>query len=165
MSEQDFLKARGYAYRLLGRRLYTSWEIAEKLKNRGFEPSDISRVLEELSSRNYINDLDFARAWITTRMRLKPKGENVLKAELLKKGIDKETVQQALDEVLKDYSQEGLVLNLARQRIERLSAYGGKDQISLKTRRKIFSFLRRRGFSSYIILKALRQIFKNDYHQ
>ncbi len=160
--EQDksLSQAKAYAYRLVSRKSYTKKEISEKLKNKGFISPVRVEVLDELAGYNYLNDLEFARLWIKSRMHLKPKGERALRLELLKKGIKKELINQALDEVLKDYNQEELVLSLARRRIEKLNL-----DLSLKTRRRIFSYLARRGFSSSIILKSLGQIFKNDYHQ
>lgn len=158
--DKYYSKAKAYAYKLISKRLYTEYEISEKLKKREFSPPVIRQVLNELRDYNYVNDLEFARLWIKTRLRLKPKGERLLRLELIKRGITKDTANQALAEVLKDYSQEALALNLAKRRIERL-----KLETSLKTRRKIFSFLQRRGFSSAIIFRALKQIFKNDYNQ
>lgn len=163
--DNHYSKAKAYAYRLISKRLYSEYEISEKLKKREFEPSVIKQILNEFRQRNYVNDLEFARLWIKTRLRLKPKGERLLRLELLKRGVGKDTASQALSEVLKDYSQEELVLNLAQKRIERLSAGGGKDQKSINTRRKIFSFLQRRGFGAEAISKALRQVFKNDRNQ
>ena len=96
-----YSKAKAYAYRLISKRLYTEYEISEKLKKREFDPSVIKQILNELRERNYVSDLEFARLWIKARLRLKPKGEHLLKLELLKKGINKETANQALAEILK----------------------------------------------------------------
>jgi regulatory protein len=155
---KEFSKAKKYAYRLISKRLYTEQEIAHKLKKKQFNPLVIKRILVELRDYSYINDLEFARLWIKTRMRLKPKGEALLRVELLKRGINKEVANQALAEVLKDYNQEKIVFNLVKQRISRL-----KLDFSLKSRSKIFSFLERRGFPSPLISRTVRQIFKDDY--
>lgn len=158
--EQDksLSKAKAYAYRLISRKCYTQKELSDKLKNRCFTPPVISQILTEFIRCNHLDDLAFAQLWIKSRMQLKPKGERALRLELLKKGIKKELINQALEEVLKDYNQEELVLSLARRRIEKLNL-----DSSLKTRRRIFSFLERRGFSSAVIYKILREIFKDDY--
>lgn len=155
----SLLKAKAYAYRIVSYRAYTKEQIIEKLKNKGFNSSLREQVVKELTKYNYLNDTEFAKAWIKTRMQLKPKGERVLKLELLAKGVPKEIINQVLGEGLKNYDQKQIALDLAQQRLARSHL-----DCSIKTRRRIFSFLQRRGFSSEIISKTLRQLFKDDVY-
>jgi regulatory protein len=139
-----------YALRLLKNRLKSAWEIDQALLRRGVEEADRQLVITRLTEMDLLNDLRFARAWIHTRDRLAPRGEYLLKMELIKKGIPKEIITEALterkqnveDEEQEQLSEEELARNLLASK-ER--AYAHLDSETRK--RRLTSLLMRRGFS------------------
>ena len=60
----------------------------------------INQTIKKLEENNYIDDYQFARQWVESRLRSKPRGAQLLKLELKNKGIASEIIQQVLQETL-----------------------------------------------------------------
>jgi regulatory protein len=58
----------------------------------------VAEVLERLERLGYLDDAAFARAWIESRDRARPRGEVALRRELARMGIDDDVVRDALAE-------------------------------------------------------------------
>lgn len=134
--------ARNAALRLLTRRMRTNREIEDELDSRGFSKTVVSRVTERLRSVGLINDNEYAGAFLRTSLKLRPRSYKVLRAELVKKGVRPEVANGAIRESLKSTPEvdvaRGVFAKVAR-RYEKLP--------QRERRRKLFSFLGRRGFS------------------
>ena len=64
-------------------------------KDKFFLYSSVNAILNELESKNYINDCSFANAKIH-RFSLEGKSKNFIKNYLFKKGIDKNLIEESL---------------------------------------------------------------------
>lgn len=64
-------------------------------------PSLEDRVIEQLKKDRFLNDENFAREWVSSRIRSKPRGESLLRMELAQKGIDRDLIDAILEELLK----------------------------------------------------------------
>jgi regulatory protein len=150
--------ALGYSLRLLKSRLRSVWEIDQALQKREVPLENRREVIAKLGAANLLDDLRFARAWVTTRDRLSPRGATVLRQELLQKGIDRGTIDQVLrerkDAAQDDEEEQKSELELARELMERRQrTYANLDR---ETRnRRLASFLQRRGFSFDVIKRIL----------
>ncbi len=145
-----FDKARNYAYRLLSYRPRSKKEIIGRLAKRRFSRETITAVVNYLSELNYINDSEFACAWVRNRVSTKPMGIFLLKQELKEKGISNEVIEGAIEAVGKGYDEYRIAkgLFLSRSRI-----YSHLDRTT--SRRRIYGYLKRRGFSSEVISKLM----------
>jgi len=97
----------------------------------------IERVIERLSEYQYIDDERFAELFVTSRMKNKPRGKDVLLMELLSKGVAKETAQKVLTLLVEDEA------SLLKQTYEKKYK---EEKITMNDRKKI-DFLRRKGFN------------------
>jgi regulatory protein len=70
-----------------------------KLHKRGFPAPVISAVLRRLTDIGLLDDLEFARAWLTARLERHPEGRCLLSAGLKKRGVTGELARQAVAEV------------------------------------------------------------------
>ena len=145
-------KALEYAFRLLKYRPRSEYELSQRLKRRGFPESTIKETVIFLKEKDLINDFEFARIWVESRIK-KPLGINRLKQELKIKGIDKDLIKQVIDRVANKYKEEEIIRDLLSRRWERL-----KNMEPHKARRRLFLYLLRRGFSSEKIQEAINQI-------
>jgi SOS response regulatory protein OraA/RecX len=57
----------------------------------------INKTIQELEKRGYVNDVTFTEWWIKNRVELKPRGRYALQAELLAKGVSKDTVEKVFE--------------------------------------------------------------------
>jgi regulatory protein len=145
-------KALGYAFRLLKYRPRSEYELRQRLKRRGFTESTIRESLLFLKEKGLVDDYEFARIWVESRIK-RPLGIYRLKQELKIKGIDKNLIEQVIERIRSRYSEEETIKGLISRRWEKL-----KHIDSQKAKRRIFLYLLRRGFSSDKIQEALDEI-------
>ncbi len=148
---ESFAKARDYAFFLLKFRLRSENELVQRLKLKKIPEETIKEVISFLKEKRFIDDNVFARAWLNSRLK-RPLGLRRIKQELRQKGVDKEIIEQETAK-LKDYSEDKIVLDLAKGRLNRLK---GIDQVSAK--RRVYAYLVRRGFSPEIVIATLNQL-------
>jgi len=141
-----------YAFRLLKFRPRSEYELHQRLKKRGFPEPTIKETLFFLKEKGLINDLEFARIWVESRIK-KPLGINRLKQELKIKGVDKGIIERVIEIVSSKYDEEEIIKNLICRRWEKL-----KHIEPEKAKRRLFLYLLRRGFSSDEVQEAINQI-------
>jgi len=73
-------------------------ETRRRLRSHGYPPALIEEVLTRLVEMRYLDDEAFARAWVESRDRSRPRGETALRRELALKGVDREVVARVLAE-------------------------------------------------------------------
>jgi len=154
---EQIKEARDYAFLLLSYRARSCQEITERLLRKKYEREIIQEVVEELKRLHYLDDRAFAIEWVESRLREK-RGKRLIRQELLKKGIEKEVIDDSIAE-----SFEKIATNedeLAWQAIERrIPRYQKLEK--LKAYRRIKDFLIRRGFSIETTENTLNKFFQN----
>jgi len=141
-----------YAFRLLKFRPRSEYELHQRLKRRGFSESLIKEATLFLKEKGLVNDLEFARVWVESRIK-KPLGINRLRQELKIKGIDKELISKVIDNISIRYREDETVRDLTYRRWERL-----KHIPPHKAKQRIYLYLLRRGFSSNMIREVINQL-------
>jgi len=148
----DLQKARNYAFLLLKFRPRSEKEICERLKRKRFDAGVIRLTLGFLKEKNFINDSDFSRSWVESRLS-KRLGAKRIRQELRLKGIDKEVIESQLGEFKDSFPEDKIVRDIAREKMKRFSNIEPQ-----KAKRRIYGYLMRRGFSAGIIMDILRQL-------
>jgi len=128
-------------------------ETRRRLRHLGYRHDLIEQVVERLIALGYLDDEAFARAWIESRDRARPRGEPALRRELALKGVERETVGRLLQErgaapVDGDVS-DGISSPdraAAEQLIERRRAALMREADPRKRRQKAYALLARNGF-------------------
>lgn len=136
------------ALRLLGVRQRSVFELAGKLKDKGFSSDDIDRTVERLLEAGYLNDEAFARSLAASRARNKSWGPAKITQDLLKRGIARETVREAV--ALACPEEENLARAALDKWLRRNRGLSGRQE-----KEKAFRHLSARGFSPSAIWKAL----------
>jgi len=113
-------------------------EIGDYLNAQGFTHEAIQHAVLRLEKSGYINDHEFARAWVDSRIRFHPRGIFALRYELSAKGV----AEEIIDSVLENLDETSLAMRALESRISKW-----KGLKPLKMREKIFGYLKRRGFS------------------
>ena len=127
-------------------------EVRDRLKEKEVPPATIDAVIARLEGWGYVGDEGFARYWIENRSANQPRGKRLLRQELWRKGVERETVDQVLEEVAIDES--GAALGLARKRLNQLRGLDEQTQ-----RRRLAAFLQRRGYDWPTVKGALDALF------
>lgn len=139
------------ALRAIGRRPHSSSELKRKLKESGYEPPIIEWVIEKLAAQNYLNDEEFAKMWTDSRIISQKKGRNLVRQELQQKGIDKELVKHAMENINQEDEIAG-AMKLAQTKWKQTSGE------LFDKKRKTAAFLMRRGYTGAVVTKVLGQL-------
>ena len=81
----------------MGRRDYSKKELRDKLKGKGFSPTEIEATIDKLDSYNYLkNENDLARLWLKN-LSAKGKGPYFIQNALKKMGLPFKDLNQSAD--------------------------------------------------------------------
>ena len=124
----------------------------EEKKN--FEVST-AEVIKKLKKIGQIDDAEFARWWVEQRTRFKKTSPRILKGELLKKGIEKELIDQIFSEVSIDPFELALEVGRKKER--------NYQNTNPKTfREKMGRYLAAKGFDWEVIKKAVDTLSQKE---
>lgn len=161
----DYNKCLSKALILLSKKRYTSGEMRKKLQQYGqkvlkgyrsieeegaleLDETVFDRVIERLEELRYLDDEQYAKDFVSSRIMFKPKGRFMLMRELRQKGIAEDVSDQAIDEVGLDETEVGTELLV--KRMERWQGLPVQ-----KSKEKAMRFLASRGFKPDSIYKII----------
>jgi regulatory protein len=150
---QTFKRAKQQAYRLLSYRSRTARELRERLRQRGHTTAVIDAVLDELEAEGYVNDRKFLCDWARYRLQAKPLGRRHLAWEIQRRGVDREVLEDILNEIYAEFDEVALAEQAARKR---LRAKG--PLLSSRERQQLARYLLGLGFEPETIAAALTAI-------
>jgi len=134
----------------------TIQEMQKYLKNKGFSEDIVKEIIEILMNKNYLNDKEFAKLFVETKIKTKPKSKFALEYELRQKGINPSDIE----DLLTAYDDESLALKAVKPKIKIWQTLDAD-----KFKKKMMNFLRYRGFSYDICLTTLNLFLKSNLSQ
>ena len=146
-------KAKEYAFTLLSYRDRSCREVRDRLHEKGYDSEIIEGVIRSLKQSRFLDDERFALVWGRDRLMKKPMGAKLLSQELKKKGIDTEIIEQTIDNLYGEVSEEECALKALESRKKRY-----EDVRSEKSKRQMSDFLLRRGFPWEIVRETVEKI-------
>lgn len=155
---EELTKAFNTAMSSLSFRARSTKEIEKKLKEKGYDPLIINQVIERLSEYGYLNDVAFAESFIKEKQNFKKAGKRMLKRDLYQKGIEKETIDQLIEDNVSDEDEYERALELA---LKKSSSFSTNENRNSKYR-KLSGLLARKGYSYDIISKVIRKVLSAD---
>jgi regulatory protein len=130
----------------LGVRPRSIAETRERLVQLGYPHRLVEEVLASLVETGYLDDEGFARAWVESRDRARPRGASALRRELALKGVAREVVDVVLAEREGGVPGEDVELRAARVLLARRRAALEREVDPQGRRRKAYALLARNGF-------------------
>jgi regulatory protein len=85
------------AARFLEARARSVGEVRRRLTSAGYRADLIEGAIERMTELGMLDDETFARAWIESRDRARPRGERALAEELRVRGVDRTVIVAALE--------------------------------------------------------------------
>jgi len=129
-------------------------EVRRYLRRKETPPEIIDAALARLDRLDFVNDHSFAEFWIGTREQFSPRGARALKNELRMKGVDREVVNELVDD-----EQDGeRALRAGRKKAMLLVNVPDMDYATFRNR--LGSFLQRRGFGYEVTTRTVRALWK-----
>lgn len=102
---------------------------------------NIDTIIEKLKSQSYLNDLIYGQAYVRTKMNINRKGPDLIRQELLTKGLSEDLINQALEEYPYNLGQEN-INHLARKFLNRQKQVSRRMALD-----KLYNYLRTKGYS------------------
>ncbi len=151
-NKDAIVKAIDVAANLLSYRPRSTDEIRQKLAKKGYDEFVIETAIDRMVNLKYLDDHAFARFWIESRNRSKPRGKRALSYELRNKGVADAIIRELLEDMV---DEESGAYEAAQKRIRRMR---GKTEREFK--QKVGAFLQRRGFNYESVNQALTTIIE-----
>ncbi len=152
LKDQDDLEvAYQKAIKLISYRIRSESEIRRYLQDQGIPFETIEEISVRLKRNGMVDDLNFARVWVENRNEFRPRSHRMLGIELQRKGIPQEIISQIIEETPPD---DILAYNAAQKQVRRYKRLEWDD-----FRRKLTSFLARRGFSYETTKPIVNQVW------
>jgi len=86
------------AARFLEARARSIGEVRRRLTSAGYQADLVEGAITRLGELGMLDDEAFAKAWVDSRDRARPRGERALADELRLRGVDRAVIVAALDE-------------------------------------------------------------------
>lgn len=147
-----YARARGAALRLLKVRPRTELELRRRLGALRTARDTIERVIGDLKDEGLVDDRIFARLWVKEKLQRGDCGKIRIRRDLEAKGIDLDVVADELSEFFTDAEETELAGPLALKKLKRLG-----DIPAQEARRRVYTYLLRRGFASDAAAGAARR--------
>jgi regulatory protein len=147
-------------------------ETRARLRRLGYPDTLTDVVVERLAHVGYLDDLAFARWWVESRDRARPRGVMALRAELLRKGVPRE----AVDDVLADRSERSAGptpragteetgsadVAAAHRLLARREAALSREADPRRRRQKAYALLARHGFTPDVCREVAARFAATD---
>lgn len=125
----------------------TEIQLREKMQQNGYPKECIDAAISYAKSFHYIDDLRYAKTYV--RYQQQKKSRQRLRTDLMKKGVAKQLIEQALEEEFVSDERRKILELLEKKRYDCTT----KDR---KEQQRMYQFLLRRGYKSSDILGVMR---------
>ena len=134
-------EAKDAAFKLLSFRMRSIAEMRKRLKEKSFSQIEINHVIDKLTKLNYLNDVEFGKAFVKEKIKNKKIGPKAIKSELFPHQLSPDFVDELVDSVYKKYKINDLItFHLKRKKIKKNTQMNKSDLSRLN------NYLLRKGF-------------------
>lgn len=149
--DPEYERARKRAMYLLGSRPYSTAALREKLLG-NYSEKTAERVIEDMTRYGFLDDEDYAKRLASSIINGKKYGLHRAKAEMRRKGVPDELIEQTLSEYSREDMTESLTELVRKKYSGRIS---DRDE-----RQKVIAALARRGYGFGEIKAAITSVLE-----
>lgn len=156
--EQIRLRTFQRAIKLLSAKSRSVTELREiLLQGRSSTRTAVEEVIARLREYGYLDDGKFAFGYASLKLRHRPLGRQRLRRDLVMKKVDKAVVDEALDLVFAEVSEEELI----DRAIEKRTRVRGRPTNRVQAK-SLFDHLMRQGFPYELVAEKVRAASQNE---
>lgn len=152
--EDNFMKCKNAALRIIERTLKTEKEIREKLVLKEYDEESINRSIDFLKEYNFLNDESYARMYV--RDKSKGQGKNKIKYSLIRKGLDEEMIIEELSKIDSE-EEENIAYEMA---LKKYNTIQKRESDDYKLSQKLYRFLISKGYGYDVASRVIKKITK-----
>ena len=157
LQKEEVMGARQAALDYVSRGGKPATEVRRSLARRGFSEHAAEDAIAQMERYGYLDDAAYAVAFVRGRAASRGHGPQRLRADLLKKGVSRDAIDKALEELDTD----DLADSARRLALKRWRALAGEEDLR-KRKKKTTDFLLRRGFSFDQVREALDSVADDE---
>lgn len=139
------------AVEMLAARAYSVAELKQKLRGKNFAEPSIHEAITRLKELGFLDDRRLAENYASALVRNRTLGRFRVERELKMRRVDPRTVQPALEKAFEETDERALLERALEQKMRTLRLPLTRTRLA-----SLCNTLRRRGFRSDDILKAVR---------
>ncbi|MBQ8957075.1 MAG: RecX family transcriptional regulator [Bacteroidales bacterium] len=133
-------------------------DVTDKLKTFDITQEAKDEILDYLLDNRFVNDERFARSFVRGKVNQSGWGLNKIRFHLMQKGIDKDIIDEALEQTDEETYRQRLIDVL------KLKAKSVKAETEFEKKRKLAAYAMQKGFEAGLVWKVLRefQVAQNE---
>ena len=149
------ISAYAHALEALTRSARSAKDLARWLAQRDHSSDDIRSAIARLTALGVLNDAEFARSFARSRATGRGMSRRRIQAELARRGVARDLVDAAIDEVMADehVDERALVEAVAAKKIRSLQRLEPAVQ-----RRRLYGFLARKGYPAELVRQTVKNL-------
>ena len=137
----------------------SSRDLRRRLVQKGEPPAQVDSAIARLEANGLLDDAQFARQFTRSRVLGAGASKRRLQQELFKRGVARDTADEAIGEVLVDeeVDESELVERAARKKVR------SPGKLDAPTRRRrLYAFLARKGYDGQAIRTAMAKVLDSE---
>lgn len=153
--EDELIKCRESALKIIEKSFKTEKEVYDKLIEKGYSEENVQSAIKSLQSYNFLNDDKYVQMYI--KEKISSWGSGKIRFNLMKKGIDKNIIEEKMEN-FKDSEMD------AAQRLafKRYDIIRKRESDQRKIYKKLGSYLASNGYDYGIIKNVLDKVLRSD---
>jgi regulatory protein len=140
-------QALAYVVRVLARRDHSIAELERKLRDKGFPAGVSADVIARLTKSGCLDDRRFAEQWAESAVRNGRGFGPRIRLELIRRGVPREIVAEVVAGISAAYDEHETLSALVGRKFAGFNPESASD----RDKRRVVSYLQRRGFSTAAI--------------
>lgn len=156
VEEDNYIKGKNSALKILEKSFKTEKEMYDKLLQKEYDIKTINRIIEFLKSYSFINDDKYIELYIKEKIKVQGKGK--IKYSLLNKGIDEEKINFYLNNISSD-EEKDIAHKLGEKKYEILCK---SENSTPKLKKKLGDYLLRNGYNFEVVNEVLNKVIKEE---
>ncbi len=127
-------------------------EVRDKLKTFEISEEEKTKILEYLLDNRFVNDERFAKSFVRGKINQSGWGVNKIRFHLIQKGIDKDTIDEALGQTDEEAYRQRLI-DILRMKVKTVKA-----DSDFEKKRKLAAYAMQKGFEGSLVWEVLKNL-------
>lgn len=154
--EDNYIKCKNTALKIIERTYKSEKELAQKLALKGYDDHIIKRTINFMKEYNLLNDNNYATMYVKDKS--KNVGKRKIKYSLLQKGIDEEVIESELEKINNDE----IKANAYEMAYKKYKVLSKRENDNYKLTQKLYRFLMGKGYDFDLIKDVVKSIVKSE---
>ena len=126
-------------------------EVRDKLKTFDIAEEDKTKILDYLLDNRFVNDERYAKAFVRGKVNQSGWGINKIRFHLIQKGIDKDIIDEALEQTDEEAYRQRLI------EILKTKAKTIKAASDFEKKRKLAAYAMQKGFEGSLVWEVVKE--------